>query len=356
MRLRSADDIGRLIRSRRKELELTQADLAELVGTTRAWVISAEQGKKRLELDLVLRTFEALDLVLDATPRRRARSAPQSVEDEPDTEVIFEIKHDPERRLVPLELDRFLEVFEEPYISGTPTRPTISVRYQFVDPRERTEGTRPDDGAHQDYMTRLAEFVNRLGRVYEEGSDFAYRPPGLHLRPTVPGPDSTDAVNPDSADDQAEADPDEPQVTGARGSKRAGSVEGVTMGASASSDGLKIIGRKERSKKPLVTKTTGTKTSGTGTTATKVVVREGTGKTAVTRPAKRSAYVLLPAPQGQSTAPATKQPDEVGAAGEPTSSVDSVEDFDDSLEVEEVVEVYRDDLAPGDDERPERDR
>jgi DNA-binding XRE family transcriptional regulator len=46
----------------------TQAQLADNVGVTRAWVIAIEQGKSRAEIALVLRTFATLGLVADVVP------------------------------------------------------------------------------------------------------------------------------------------------------------------------------------------------------------------------------------------------------------------------------------------------
>jgi y4mF family transcriptional regulator len=56
---------GASIRTRRKVLGWTQAELATAVGVTRAWIISVERGKATVELYLVLRTLAALGLVAD---------------------------------------------------------------------------------------------------------------------------------------------------------------------------------------------------------------------------------------------------------------------------------------------------
>ena len=64
MRLRTATDVGLTIRERRRNLGLDQKTLARLVGVSRQWVIDAEKGKKRTQLGLILRTFNALDLEL----------------------------------------------------------------------------------------------------------------------------------------------------------------------------------------------------------------------------------------------------------------------------------------------------
>ncbi len=69
MLIRTAKDLGLLIRNRRKALSLDQKGLAAQVGVSRQWVIEVEKGKPRAELELVLRTFRVLDITLDAKPR-----------------------------------------------------------------------------------------------------------------------------------------------------------------------------------------------------------------------------------------------------------------------------------------------
>jgi HTH-type transcriptional regulator/antitoxin HipB len=64
MRLRTPRDIGLVIRERRRALGLSQQELATRVGVSRQWIVEVEQGKRRAELGLVLRTLEAIDLGL----------------------------------------------------------------------------------------------------------------------------------------------------------------------------------------------------------------------------------------------------------------------------------------------------
>jgi HTH-type transcriptional regulator / antitoxin HipB len=65
MNVRTARDVAAVIRYERRRQGLTQAQLAEQVGVTRAWVNGIERGKAAAELALVLRTFTALGLVAD---------------------------------------------------------------------------------------------------------------------------------------------------------------------------------------------------------------------------------------------------------------------------------------------------
>lgn len=67
MLVRTPADIGGLIRTRRRELGLDQAELAARVGVSRLWIIEIERGKPRAELGLVLRTLAVLGIELDAS-------------------------------------------------------------------------------------------------------------------------------------------------------------------------------------------------------------------------------------------------------------------------------------------------
>jgi len=81
--LRTAEQLGAAIRLKRKEKDLTQSALAELLGAERKWVINIESGNSKAEIGLVLRALEVLDLqvsLLDlARPRSRSgRQGPPS--------------------------------------------------------------------------------------------------------------------------------------------------------------------------------------------------------------------------------------------------------------------------------------
>ena len=65
MKIRTAADLGALIRERRFKLGMDQSDLAEKAGTSRKWIVEVEQGKQRAEIGLVLRTLKALGVSLD---------------------------------------------------------------------------------------------------------------------------------------------------------------------------------------------------------------------------------------------------------------------------------------------------
>ena len=66
MFVRTTREIGLLVRDRRREVGLTQAQLAERVGASREWVRLLESGRPRLDLGLTLRALNAVGIVLDA--------------------------------------------------------------------------------------------------------------------------------------------------------------------------------------------------------------------------------------------------------------------------------------------------
>jgi len=65
MIVRTARDIGALIRDQRKRADLDEQTLATRAGVSRKWLIAVEQGKASAELGLVLRTLDALGLELN---------------------------------------------------------------------------------------------------------------------------------------------------------------------------------------------------------------------------------------------------------------------------------------------------
>jgi HTH-type transcriptional regulator / antitoxin HipB len=68
MLVRSASDVGRSVRDRRRKLGLSQADLAKRAGVTRQWILALEAGKSTAELGLVLSTLQALGLRISVHP------------------------------------------------------------------------------------------------------------------------------------------------------------------------------------------------------------------------------------------------------------------------------------------------
>jgi len=64
MLVRTPADLGAVIRNRRKQLGLGQAELAGRIGVSRQWLVGIERGRARAELGLVLRTLDTLGIHL----------------------------------------------------------------------------------------------------------------------------------------------------------------------------------------------------------------------------------------------------------------------------------------------------
>jgi HTH-type transcriptional regulator / antitoxin HipB len=67
MLIRTPTDLGAVIRERRKQLGLDQAELAARIGVSRQWVIGIERRPPPAELGLMLRALDALGIRLNAS-------------------------------------------------------------------------------------------------------------------------------------------------------------------------------------------------------------------------------------------------------------------------------------------------
>jgi y4mF family transcriptional regulator len=75
MFVRTTREIGALVHERRREIGLTQAQLAEHVGASREWIRLLESGRRRLDLGRTLRALHVLGIALDAQPASPASAA-----------------------------------------------------------------------------------------------------------------------------------------------------------------------------------------------------------------------------------------------------------------------------------------
>jgi y4mF family transcriptional regulator len=73
MRLATAEDLGRYLRDRRRELGLTQSRLSDLAEVSRRWLSEVEAGKATAEIGLVFRLLRALDVTVEANSSRLAQ-------------------------------------------------------------------------------------------------------------------------------------------------------------------------------------------------------------------------------------------------------------------------------------------
>ena len=81
----SASECGRALRSRRRGLGLTQAELAALAGVGLAFMYELEQGKPTVRLDKLLDVARVLGLELRLTNGKRGFSVDESLRAERDT-------------------------------------------------------------------------------------------------------------------------------------------------------------------------------------------------------------------------------------------------------------------------------
>lgn len=70
----SLRDLTNAVRARRRELGLTQAEVAQRARVSRRWIGEFEMGKPAAELQLVLRLLDALELDLAVAARGRPHS------------------------------------------------------------------------------------------------------------------------------------------------------------------------------------------------------------------------------------------------------------------------------------------
>lgn len=68
MRIATPKELGALVRSRRRDLGMSQAALAADALVSRRWLSDLENGKSTAEVGLTLRLLSALRLTLDISP------------------------------------------------------------------------------------------------------------------------------------------------------------------------------------------------------------------------------------------------------------------------------------------------
>ena len=76
MRVSTTGDLGALVRQKRQDQGLTQAELAERIGTTRQWVSQFESGTLNPRVGLVLAALTALGLDIDVRSGARTNQVP----------------------------------------------------------------------------------------------------------------------------------------------------------------------------------------------------------------------------------------------------------------------------------------
>jgi HTH-type transcriptional regulator / antitoxin HipB len=72
MTVRSIRDLAAAMHGRRRDLGITQAELARRAGVSRKWIYEFEAGKPTVELGVLLRVLDALDLELELSARSKS--------------------------------------------------------------------------------------------------------------------------------------------------------------------------------------------------------------------------------------------------------------------------------------------
>ncbi len=73
MKLRTATDLGALIRDRRLKMGLDQASFAQRIGTSRKWLVEAEHGNPGASIGRILHALQALGVSLEVNDGRSPR-------------------------------------------------------------------------------------------------------------------------------------------------------------------------------------------------------------------------------------------------------------------------------------------
>ena len=74
MKIANAEDVGRMVRQKRKSDGLTLEEAAAVCGVSYAFLSALENGKETARLDKILQVFNCLGIELEA--RRRSWSVP----------------------------------------------------------------------------------------------------------------------------------------------------------------------------------------------------------------------------------------------------------------------------------------
>jgi len=80
MRVRSVGDLAAIVKGRRRDLAISQAELARRAGVARKSISELESGKTQPELPLTLRVLEQLGLVIEVTRGTEARTQKRAID------------------------------------------------------------------------------------------------------------------------------------------------------------------------------------------------------------------------------------------------------------------------------------
>src|ERR1035441_7478126 len=101
MRIRTATDLGAIIRERRTKLGMDQSSWEILGGTSRNRLVEVEQGNPGAEIGLILRTLKSLEISIDVETDSPVETPSQSKAKAPDINSILDsLKKRPVKKLI----------------------------------------------------------------------------------------------------------------------------------------------------------------------------------------------------------------------------------------------------------------
>ena len=68
MKIKTTEQLGTAIRTRRKQLRITQKELAMTCGTGLRFIVDLEKGKPTCQIGKTLQVLQALGLAIETTP------------------------------------------------------------------------------------------------------------------------------------------------------------------------------------------------------------------------------------------------------------------------------------------------
>jgi HTH-type transcriptional regulator/antitoxin HipB len=71
MKIQASTDFGHALRTRRRELGLTQEEISSVIGVNRRVLGELERGKGTVRLQIAIEAARALGLDIELVPRRR---------------------------------------------------------------------------------------------------------------------------------------------------------------------------------------------------------------------------------------------------------------------------------------------
>jgi HTH-type transcriptional regulator/antitoxin HipB len=96
MNIRTATDLGLVLKEQRRKLGLSQRQVADRIGVSRQWLVDIEKGKPRAEVGLILKAAATLGLQL--TSRDAKDHSHQGADHDPRAAPLHQIRSERRRK------------------------------------------------------------------------------------------------------------------------------------------------------------------------------------------------------------------------------------------------------------------